>query len=120
MYTGYFAKLKTYVSAGLVPVSIALVTPSWYEGKCFRMLAPSKDILNSWKYGEHQGDSEYYVQRYRDEVLGHLDTQRVLRSLEAITGVPSSRIVLLCYEKPTSFCHRHVVAEWFGDCKEYQ
>jgi uncharacterized protein (DUF488 family) len=24
-------------------------------------------------------------------------------------------IVLLCYEKPDSFCHRHLVAKWFNE-----
>lgn len=22
-------------------------------------------------------------------------------------------------KKPSSFCHRHLVAEWLGDCKEF-
>lgn len=33
-------------------------------------------------------------------------------------------IVLLCYEKPTDFCHRHLVAQWLiengFECKEYK
>ena len=32
MYTGYFAKLKTYIDAGLVPVSICGKVPDWYRG----------------------------------------------------------------------------------------
>ena len=33
-------------------------------------------------------------------------------------------IVLLCYERPTDFCHRHLVSAWFREhgieCKEYE
>jgi len=57
MYTGYFAKLKTYEKAGLVPVSIALKTPEWYTGLEYKRLAPTWSILSSWKYGEHKGDT---------------------------------------------------------------
>ena len=32
-------------------------------------------------------------------------------------------IVLICYEKPDDFCHRHLVANWFNEngvnCKEW-
>ena len=33
------------------------------------------------------------------------------------------RIALVCYEKPSDFCHRHLVADWFNkngiECKEF-
>ena len=32
-------------------------------------------------------------------------------------------IALICYEKPSDFCHRHLVAEWFRNhghnCEEW-
>ena len=34
------------------------------------------------------------------------------------------RIALICYEKPTDFCHRHLVADWFNKngilCEEWR
>ena len=120
MYTGYFAKLKTYLHAGLVPVSIALVTPDWYDGKCFPLLAPTKSIFTEWKFGAHSGDNTCYTQRYKAEVLEPLVRDRVIRMLEIVAEAPRDRIILLCYEKPSSFCHRHLAADWLGDCKEYQ
>ena len=32
MYTGYFAKIKEYEQAGLIPISIAAKAPDWYDG----------------------------------------------------------------------------------------
>lgn len=33
-------------------------------------------------------------------------------------------ICLICYEKPSDFCHRHLVADWLNKngvkCKEYE
>ena len=34
------------------------------------------------------------------------------------------RIALICYEKPTDFCHRHLVADWLNkngiECEEWE
>ena len=60
-------------------------------------------------------------ERFNEEVLMPICQRGVaIRELEALTKVPHSKIVLLCYEKPGDFCHRHLVADWFGKewCKE--
>ena len=69
MYTGYFAKLKKYQEAGLVPVSIALKSPDWYHGLEYKQLALNWDILSSWKSGEHKCDVDYYTKHFEDDVL---------------------------------------------------
>lgn len=52
-------------------------------------------------------------------ILEPMVRDRVVRMLEIVAEAPRDRIILLCYEKPSSFCHRHLVAEWLGDCKEF-
>ena len=37
-----------------------------------------------------------------------------MRSEDAWYNNKNFDIVLLCYEKPDEFCHRHLVAEWFN------
>ena len=36
----------------------------------------------------------------------------------------SDKIILLCYEKPGDFCHRHLVSDWFNQngifCQEFE
>ena len=112
MYTGYFAKLKKYQEAGLVPVSIALKSPDWYHGLEYKRLAPTWRILSSWKYGEHKGDTEYYKEQYKKQVLDHICLSTAVSELLELTKVPVNKIILLCYEKPEDFCHRHLVADW--------
>ena len=124
MYTGYFAKLKKYQEARLVPVSIALKSPDWYHGLEYKQLAPNWDILSAWKSGEHKGDVDYYTKHFEDEVLDGIYFQKALNELEELTKVKQDKIILLCYEKSGDFCHRHIVAEWLGkdgiSCTEYK
>lgn len=120
MKTGYFAKLRTYTNAGLVPVSVARVTPKWYGGLVYKRLSPTPAMLHEYRDGPLQGDTERYAAVFRRCILSHLDRDSVVRELERLTGVSSDEIILLCYEKSTDFCHRHLVAEWLGDCEEYK
>ena len=115
MFTGYFAKLKTYEQNSLIPVAICGKTPSWYNGLWYKKLAPKWTFFNEWKNGtEHKGDNSYYIQHFNDEVLKDKTCRQVLADLQKLTGVKNdfSKIILLCYEKPGDFCHRHLVADW--------
>lgn len=114
MKTGYYAKLKTYISLGYVPVSIAGKCPDWYDGLEYKVLAPKYNFFVEWKYGAHKGDNEYYVDQFNKCVLNGLNRDSVIGELENLAGVTHDKIILLCYEKPTDFCHRHLVAEWLG------
>ena len=114
MFTGYFAKLKEYEESGLVPVSIAAKTPDWYKGLEYKKLAPKWEFFNEWKNGSHKGDDGYYIQCYTEEVLSQLAGADVIRELKELAGVDTDRIILLCYEKPADFCHRHIVADWLN------
>lgn len=111
MYTGYFAKLKKYQEAGLVPVSIALKSPDWYHGFEYKKLAPNWDILSAWKSGEHEGDVDYYTKHF-EEALDTLRPEDVIIELKQFGLLQD--IILLCYEKPDDFCHRHLVANWLN------
>lgn len=86
-------------------VSIAGTSPPWYNGREYKKLAPKYDTFKKYK---EDGDEEAYRYNYFLEVLDKLDTEEVYNDL----GQDS---VLLCWEKPGEFCHRHIVAKWFGD-----
>lgn len=61
-------------------------------------------------------DWEVFRQRYREEVLASLDPDLVLREFEAL--VPGQAdIIMLCFEKERTHCHRGLVAEWFYETK---
>ena len=112
--TGYFAKARSYAEAGYTLVSIAKVSPWFlppdlelYELPC---LAPSQSILDL------KGKPEEYEKRYRSEVLDKLPQMEVYQELYRIANESHSyKIVLMCYESPEKFCHRHIVAKWMAE-----
>ena len=105
IYTGYFAKTKEYEDAGLTPISIAGAAPCWFEGFEWKMFAPSLDIFTKYKNGEI---NEFgYVERYIPERLDILDKNELKELINSV-----EKPILLCYEKPGDFCHRHILADW--------
>jgi len=102
--TSYFVKCAKEPGA----VSIARFPPKWYTGAQYLPLAPAADMLRTENWDE-------YRRRYREEVLSVLDPDAVLRDL----GVDNAGhdIVLLCFEKDRSYCHRGLVAAWFQETK---
>ena len=98
IYTSYFASRKYNES---IAVSISRGTPSWFTGKEYKLLAPSRDLLNGYKLGEINDD--IYTKEF-NKYLSTLDAEKVYNDLDGK--------VLLCYEKTGKFCHRHLVAEW--------
>lgn len=124
MYTGYFAKLKNYEEKGLIPISICGKAPDWYNGLQYKVLAPKWGFFNEWKNGSHKGDNDYYVEHFQKEVLDTLDYNSVLIQLARRSNGKLDSVILLCYEKPGDFCHRHLVADWLTnngtECKEYE
>lgn len=115
IYTGYFYKLNDYINAGLVPISICGKSPDFYSGLEYKKLAPKYAFFIAYK--NNLINSEQYKQQYTEQVLGPLNKNDVLQELQDLADKQSknSDIVLLCYEKPKDFCHRHIVAEWLSD-----
>jgi hypothetical protein len=104
LLTGYFAKSAKHPGA----VSIARFPPKWYTGARYLPLAPRPEMLRI-------GDWDEYRRRYRDEILSVLDPDTVLLHL-GVDGAGHD-IVLLCFEKDRSHCHRGIVADWFLETK---
>ena len=121
IYTTYFAKLKS-LPGNIIPIAICGKAPAGYHGPSYRALAPKYDFFMQWK---STGDNEYYIKCYNEQVLATLNPVRVVTDLYYQIGKTphSCDIALVCYEKPTDFCHRHLVAEWLRSngyaCEEY-
>ena len=109
IYTSYFGKYR-----GDKGVSIAKWTPKWFIGESMPCFAPSKNLLNWWKTLDKKAQSnpDYQMQYYEAY------TRETLEPLVPYVHELAKQLdgkVLLCYEKPEDFCHRHIVANWF--CK---
>lgn len=122
IYTTYFARLKK-LPKDIIPIAICGWPPSGYTGPEYRALAPKYDFFKHWKA---TGDNEYYIKCYNEQVLSNLNPARVVADLYYQIGKApcSCNIALVCYEKSTDFCHRHLVANWLRkhgyECEEYK
>lgn len=115
IYTSYFSNLK-HIPKNYVPISISRFPPSWYHGLSYKKIAPSAELLTMWKGGCTESE---YVAFYEANVLDTLDSTDVINDLYRLSGVlvdpDKEHIVLLCFEKPNDFCHRHLVAKWLNN-----
>ena len=132
VFTTYFAQLRNLPS-NVIPISICARAPQWYSGIQYKKLAPKYDFFMEWKQNH---DNDYYVEHFSSEVLELLDVRRVMNELQV--ALPDEvkvqmqapfwsskdwHVALVCYEKPSDFCHRHLVADWLRqngyECSEW-
>lgn len=111
--TGYYAQAKKYKEKNLTLVNIALVKPEWFKEfiENYPDLYPTREMLNDFNYS---GDKDRYIQSY-SEILNNLNPEKVYNDL--------NNKIILCYEKSTDFCHRHLVSIWLNQngfaCREF-
>ena len=97
MNTSYFNKYR-----GGNGVSICLKPPYWYKGRRCDELAPPYWLLIEYKKNRNKKN---YIEVYYREVLDKLNPQEIYDKL-------GENAVLLCWENPSDFCHRRLIAEW--------
>ena len=101
MKTSYYSKNANNLNA----VSVAAKCPAFYKGREYKKLAPKYWFFKKYK---EDGDEESYTKSYYKEVLNKLNPREVYEEL-------GEDAVILCWEAPDKFCHRHIVAEWLSD-----
>lgn len=127
IFTSYFAKIKKFPK-NVIPVAITAVVPDWYHGLAYASLAPKYDILMKYKDDHNEAS---YIECFNNTTLKHFNSLWVLYDLQEIVGSKirfwessDYHVALICYEKPSDFCHRHLVAEWLRqwgvECKEWE
>lgn len=136
IYTSYFAKLKSFPD-NVTPISICAKAPSWYGGLQYKKLAPKYEFFMKWKENH---DNDYYIKCFNEQVLEPLNAMDVLyeiyellpekeKTIWKMTNClpwinPHVHIALICYEKSSDFCHRHLVANWLNkngiECMEWK
>lgn len=116
VYTSNYASLEKLKAAGLidgaVPISRGL--PRWFDEDIVvrrnLLLAPSQKLLSAAKRGEV--DDAAYTRAFNSQ-LAHFSPHDVYHDLLKATG--GTTPVLLCWEAPGAFCHRHLVAQWLSE-----
>ena len=118
IFTSYFANLRN-IPSSVTPIAICGGIPSWFNGLHYKKLAPKIGFFNEWKKNHN---NQYYIDHFQSEVLDNLHVETVIH--EILTLGNYEDVVLVCYEKSNSFCHRHLVREWINSyypfaCKEW-
>ena len=108
IYTGYWAKVKEYEQHNLIPVGISGWSPDGYTGKTYKKLAPKYAWWKEWH--DKNLSEQWYTDKYYKTVLNILDPFVVKQELQNM----GKDVVLLCFETPEKFCHRHLVAKWLN------
>ena len=109
IYTSYFANLKNLEKENIFPIGICCYPPKWFNGPNLRAIAPTTDILEKCKSSHAE-----YEKRYKAEVLSIFkDINILINRISYISG--GKDVALCCYEKPSHFCHRHIVAKWLEE-----
>lgn len=108
IYTGYYAKTKKYEEDGLCTVGVSGKRPDFFKGIAWKDVAPRWEHYSKWKSGEIGNDE--YIELYT-QMLDNLSKEDVSQFLKKLEEEYED-IILLCYEKPGSFCHRHALADW--------
>jgi len=102
-------KTSNFKNASQAPnaVSIAGRAPSSYKGLEYKILAPKYWFFKKYKDPNDTNfmNKGFYIRNYYAEVLDKLDPKEVYEEL-------GEDAILLCWEEPGEFCHRHLVAEW--------
>lgn len=109
IYTSYFAKMKK-IPEDILRISICGKAPDWYDGIQYKKVAPKYGFFQEWKKNH---DNDFYIKHFNSEVLETLKAEEVYKDLEKLSN--GNDCVLLCYEKSSDFCHRHLVANWLKE-----
>lgn len=116
-YTSYFANLRKLNKDKFRFVSIAARKPDFCgnDVEDWSFLGPSLKLVKSLKKGEIT--KEQYTEIYLTNIINQWP-----RIKDFICLNENENIVLLCYEKSTDFCHRHLLRNFLNikgiECKE--
>lgn len=102
--TSYYKNVKDMHCDNLVGIS--RVTPEDFNGRMFKALAPSSELLNAKLQG-WIGD-----EAFKDKYIAEIENT-IGGKYKKLATILDGKI-LLCYEEPNRFCHRHILAEWLA------
>ncbi len=109
-YTSYFGNIKKINRDKYKLVSITNSKPSFCDETIgdWSFLGPSKDLLYKYKNGEinEMGYTQIY-NKFLEEKWNEIKDYIIYHKDE--------NIVMLCYEKPSDFCHRHLLSSFLND-----
>lgn len=123
-YTSYYANIKN-IPTNYLLVGISRFCPEWlHDGEPSNFmfirgnfLAPSAELLEMKKNNDvtESQFADLYKKQISDFFDGNVPFKDWINTLEMQFSENYDAIVFLCYEQPTSFCHRHLLRDIFND-----
>ena len=110
IYTSFFSNWRNFPE-GSLEISITRFPPKNWTGLELRSLAPSAELLKMYKNKEI--DEYMFAQKYIQEISDRGITRGLLNTF--FKSLEFDNIILLCYEKKGDFCHRNILASWYGE-----
>lgn len=98
--TGYFANWRKYKDK--VMIGVVRIPPIGFKGANLIELAPPAYLLQAYK------QNRISVEDFARQYLTYIDSVDIMAILEPFK---ESNIVLCCFEKSGTFCHRHLLAD---------
>ena len=108
IYTSNYARHSANPNAAAISYS----TPQWYEGVHLAHLAPSWDLVSGYKY-RNLSPHDYTIQ-----YIALLESRDI--TPDDVWNNIADNTILLCYESPSEFCHRLILADWVYDGTGHQ
>jgi hypothetical protein len=99
IFTSNFQKHQNHHNA----CAISRTVPADFTKRRFIELAPTWDLLSKWM--DKKITKEEYKEEYTLTILNTITPEMLNRYM-------LERTILLCWENPKEFCHRHIVSDW--------
>ena len=115
MNTSYFFSNKLNKEQKLISISASI--PKNIKNILLPNIIVYKPLCPTWKiiqdYKRQIISKEEYTRIYIGYFLNNLNAAKVYQEL-------GNDAILLCWERPNKFCHRHIVAEWLSNSLNIQ
>ncbi len=111
MKTSYYSRAAYLDRSKYYLVAISVTHPDWIEvDDTIHVLMPGSKWL--WDLKKGRISFEKYSELYLDQCNTYLET--IKERIEAVKRIAGDReVVLLCWEKDRTKCHRQLFANWW-------
>ena len=108
VYTSYFGMSRRFPKEKFIKTAVCYSVPRGIG--IWNSVGPSAELVFGMKRGEIT--KEYYEECYYQMLLDRKD--QIAQNIPYLKNGERD-VVLLCYEKPTDWCHRHILARFLKE-----
>lgn len=111
--TSYYANTRT-VEGYKVQISVSAPVDALVDYN-FGSISPNKSTL--WNHKNRMINDAQYTKEYLAKL--NANKEEILNEMEQIisnaNNANENRVILLCWEGKSKFCHRHIFARWYKE-----